>query len=387
MKYFISSWFILLGIGTATVFAQSPNPITAFQTVTTITPADLVVPTVVSVPLSGLESHEQPVLITESPTGVPQPHYIHKSYTTSPASVTASVDGAVMSGLVDGDPRTIAHLPFNGDGRNEATITLRTSRLVRSTTISMNLPPFVSLPNEVEVTAVNENKQRVYAVAQRNVSSRTITFPETTSSLWEITFIYNQPLRFEDLELIQLDAEATVEREVRFLAQPGQQYQLYLNPDRPIRVTAKEGGNLRDDEGVLQLPPPTMSENPRYIPADRDDDGVLDAIDNCPTIANPNQVDVNRNDRGDACDDFDRDGILNYEDNCPDEPNRYQSDEDADGVGDACDGEESRLTERYAWLPWIAIGMAFLVLGGLFVLVVKKPETLASATGDQDTTP
>ena len=38
-----------------------------------------------------------------------------------------------------------------------------------------------------------------------------------------------------------------------------------------------------------------------YIAADQDGDGVSNAIDNCPTIANPTQSDCNSDGIGDAC--------------------------------------------------------------------------------------
>jgi len=36
--------------------------------------------------------------------------------------------------------------------------------------------------------------------------------------------------------------------------------------------------------------------------ADKDGDGLCDADDNCPTVANPGQYDCDDNDMGDACD-------------------------------------------------------------------------------------
>lgn len=58
---------------------------------------------------------------------------------------------------------------------------------------------------------------------------------------------------------------------------------------------------------------------------DTDGDGVPDAQDNCPTVANPNQKDS------------DGDGIGNRCDNCRQVANMDQADTDGDGVGDACD--------------------------------------------------
>ena len=85
-------------------------------------------------------------------------------------------------------------------------------------------------------------------------------------------------------------------------------------------------------------------------------------MDNCISTINPDQIDVNRNGRGDACDDFDQDGLINTRDNCPNIPNRNQIDTDGDKIGDVCDNEESRTTEKYPWLPWVGIGFAGLVL-------------------------
>jgi hypothetical protein len=73
-------------------------------------------------------------------------------------------------------------------------------------------------------------------------------------------------------------------------------------------------------------------------PRDRDDDGVPDADDNCPTVVNPEQHDTNGAGRGDACDeDDDNDGVLDADDNCPTVTNPGQEDTDSDGRGDACD--------------------------------------------------
>jgi N-acetylneuraminic acid mutarotase len=88
----------------------------------------------------------------------------------------------------------------------------------------------------------------------------------------------------------------------------------------------------------------------RYSPGslDVDGDGVDDACDDCPEVANPDQADSDGDGAGDACDNcrltanraqFDRDldGYGDACDICPAVPDEDQADGDGDGTGDACD--------------------------------------------------
>jgi len=94
---------------------------------------------------------------------------------------------------------------------------------------------------------------------------------------------------------------------------------------------------------------------------DTDGDGIPNASDNCPTVFNPArpmdmgaQGNFDGDDDGDPCDpcpinantdicvplaagDSDGDGILNALDNCPTDPNPGQEDADDDDKGDVCD--------------------------------------------------
>lgn len=73
-------------------------------------------------------------------------------------------------------------------------------------------------------------------------------------------------------------------------------------------------------------------------PPDADGDGVADATDNCPTVANPTQANTDNDALGDVCDpDDDNDGVLDGPDNCDLIRNPDQADFDRDGIGDSCD--------------------------------------------------
>lgn len=73
-------------------------------------------------------------------------------------------------------------------------------------------------------------------------------------------------------------------------------------------------------------------------PVDTDGDGVDDSIDNCPSVANANQLNTDGDSMGDACDtDDDNDTILDTADNCPINANTNQANADGDALGDVCD--------------------------------------------------
>jgi len=87
-------------------------------------------------------------------------------------------------------------------------------------------------------------------------------------------------------------------------------------------------------------------ENPNDF--DLDDDQVLDGLDNCPTLANQDQVNSDGDALGDACDncpglanvnqeDGDSDGVGDLCDNCPNVANPDQADNNGNGIGDLCD--------------------------------------------------
>lgn len=68
-----------------------------------------------------------------------------------------------------------------------------------------------------------------------------------------------------------------------------------------------------------------LSDNAFRLTPDADNDGIADSVDNCLTVANPDQADTDGDGIGDACD------------NCPATANADQSDANGNLVGDVCD--------------------------------------------------
>ena len=88
---------------------------------------------------------------------------------------------------------------------------------------------------------------------------------------------------------------------------------------------------------------------------DDDNDTVLDAEDNCPLVRNADQANADEDEFGDACDeDADNDGVANEDDNCVSVANPDQANDDDDSLGNACDNcvavanEDQRESDVYS---------------------------------------
>lgn len=363
---------LLFFIGTAYAQADA-SAIAAYRTYFDVVPAPMAAPAVVEVPFGDAASWRSGMAVQDMTTQAFQPFFLKDAF-ARPASLSAQaslypMDGSrggdiLMVGAIDGDMDSYAEFPLPASEQGRAVIVVRAAAPITASQLVLSLDDHVALPNTISISA---NGKIVLATSR--MGGQAVYFPQTTAKEWNINLTYGQPLRITDMRFTERSVPDTNARAIRFLAQPNHTYRIYYNPDRSVVMPVGEAGNLSADRDVVRVAAGSSHENPAYVMADSDGDGVPDSNDNCVSVANADQADISGNGRGDACDDFDKDGAVNSMDNCPNDPNRDQADTDADGKGDVCDGEESRFTEKYPWLPWLGIGSAGLVLIALFGLM------------------
>ena len=332
------------------VRAQSNDEvITAYREFIDAGAFEIQVPTVVEVSIEGyLERYN--FAVYENETAEFQPSYLK---VIKEEEIDISIKSQPVIGntqnILDGKDETFVDYALPEDGQGSVVITLTGDDIIESSSLSLYLDRYVALPTYIEVRTKDGDEDKVI-VARKKMTSQSVHFLETSAKIWEITLEYGQPLRITDIKLVQQNVEKTATRGLRFLAQPENTYRIYINPDRYIDIDTAEVGNLSDNEDVLEIEAIQSTSNPLYVKADADEDGIPDILDNCVSVANPNQEDVNVNGRGDACDDFDKDGRINSKDNCPNNPNADQADVDADGIADYPLPRRSLPATR-AWRP------------------------------------
>lgn len=129
-------------------------------------------------------------------------------------------------------------------------------------------------------------------------------------------------------------------------------FEAVLFPDGTIQLnyqkistllSSDDGSGITNGAAWLNLPaavPSLEGTSHQYTvisATDTDNDGIVDATDNCPAVANPAQLDFDGDGFGDACDsDDDNDGIEDTSDAFPFDATEW-SDTDGDGIGNNTD--------------------------------------------------
>lgn len=287
--------------------------------------------------------------------------------------------------LLDPDRKTTGIIFDVTEGvKNEVTILFDFPEMISTSQFTLSLAQYASLPDTISIKAVLADGSTLTVMSETKLNSSAVNFPQVSARQLNVTLSYSQLLQITAVEFKPNNATVG-ERELRFLVQPNKSYEVFFDNDRGVSFKEAEVGDIRNLSEV-RVVSPVVVDNPYYALPDRDNDGVPDVEDNCPSAPNSEQEDENNNGVGDACEDFDHDGILNYLDNCPFVPNVNQRDIDGDSIGDACDEAESRFTESNPWVPWLGIVLAGLVIIALFFMVAKtKPgNDVVSDDNDQN---
>lgn len=365
MRHFSSTLIlILLLFGNINLVLANTEALPAFQNYKKIGAQDITVPTVVEVPFDSQEKIGYDLAVLETETNAFEPWYLK-------SDVEEIEFSAGEPALLDKNTKTYTEYEVPMEGKGIAEIVLIAEEAVRASGLSLFLDRYVSRPTHITIETHDDEGIKT-VLSRGSLMSTTVNFPETKAKVWVIRLEYSQLLRISEIELEQIRTENDETKSLRFLAKPDTSYTIYFNADRPVNIVTGESGDLKDDEGIKILAPVISQPNPLYVKEDSDEDGIPDESDNCVSVSNPDQTDLDENGRGDECDDYDRDDIMNFKDNCPEEPNKNQSDEDEDGIGDLCDGEESRFTEQNPWLPWAGMGVVVMVIFYLFFKTARQ---------------
>lgn len=377
MKYIFLILIILGFSGTALALVATQNIVlvdsSAFRQYKDIIPPSLIVPTVVEVPFVERFANTFDFLVLDTETNAPVPYLVVKKAKTNQPSISLIVgdSGILGNSMIDGDTDTFHEFSLPENGRGAVSLVLKGENPLTLSGLTLLLDNYVALPTSIEVRALISGQEMII-LASTKMQNNSVVFPKTTAKEWKISLTHGQLLRIKELVLKDDDIRIENSQALRFLAQPGREYRIFFDADRAVHLETGESGNLSHDKDTRILQSVLPQSNIKYVLADTDGDGIPDINDNCVSVANSNQVDLDTNGRGDSCDDFDRDTIINSIDNCPNNPNNNQADTDADGAGDACDAEESRITEKYSWLPWAGMGFAGLVLVILLTTTMRS---------------
>jgi len=338
--------------------------ISPFQTVTDIYSPKIEFPTLVQLPLTPEEYRYNYAEIKEINTGQFQPYQI--TSISIPPQITSHISDLLTNSevteLTDKSPATFVDFPLV-DGQAKATLQIVYDKTITTSRLNFGLAPNVATPQTISISAISPNHTKNTTVLNQAIFpvSGYINFPTTSSQIWQIEIVSNQPIRLTSLDF-EIIAQPINQTGLRFLARPNESYQIYLQPDRYVNNPHLTSGNYDKLTPVITINDLIKNPNPDYLPSDQDSDKIPDEIDNCHNTPNINQKDLNGNGIGDACEDFDLDGIMNDTDNCPNHPNPRQQDTDSDGIGDHCDESESRFTESYPFIPWLGLGFGFIVV-------------------------
>ncbi len=385
----------------------------AFESIMKLAKNKFVVPTMIDVPIKFKSEKKRSVLVVNSSNEI-VPATVIKKVNNSRLILTAtdSFRSSNSNKMVDGNKKTFVEFPFienggkytifnnrvvlrssvNGDeqimhseekytgGKNTSgnkrqnvvSIDIASNRVFRANSLVISFDKNIEKPTRIRIIAIKNDGSEQVLLPETFFNRNQINFPEANTNHYRIILHYIKPLRISEIKFYEKGAPQKIDNLVRFVAQPGEAYNIYYNADKYVNTKVKELPNFFTNQTVKLVNNRMIIVNPLYKKGDLDNDGIVDGKDNCINVVNPDQIDKDGNGVGDACEDFDYDGILNANDNCPRIANRMQKDRDFDGIGDKCDNTESRFMERNSWIVYVVLAFVFFTIIGLMIKVIKQ---------------
>ena len=368
-KTLIIFGLLITSISFATTKEISPD-FSRFENITKIKVSGITTPKVVKFKTHNFQNGRT-VLLNEK-NEIISHKWIRSSQKIKSQNITASKVSSNFEGrkenLVDGNYNT--SLTFHPETDYEKEVTLSFNKLTEVSGIYIRLADGIINPKTVTVKGTFSGGENVIIVNNKRFSYH-IPFPKVSVSQLQIS--YNTPhfLRISEIEILgQEEIEKT--DELVFFAEEGKTYTLYSNSHFGQKhYSAPKYQPLSTDNKTPAFTLPLSTKNPVFND-DFDGDELSDQIDLCPKIADPQNIDIDNNKRGDACEDPDQDSKMSSVDNCPFIYNPNQKDSDLDKLGDLCDDTDDRFTANSQSFLYIVFGLAALFLGFLVWRSLKK---------------
>lgn len=224
--------------------------VNAFRYYKTVSP-NISVPTVLEVPFSQ-DSFTFPFFaIYNLTTNGFEPYVFKESVARFETGSRIEANGAVGSTdmIRDGNYETFLEFPLH-EGTNKAELTFTFDKPITASSLSFALDNYVALPQTISITA--NTASGVYTVlAPVRLYQTNISFPKTTAAVWHVAFDFVQPLRITEMKFNEFSPGTVVSRGIRFLAQPGQSYQIYFDTDRYVQPVKKRRATCLRTKGSL----------------------------------------------------------------------------------------------------------------------------------------
>jgi hypothetical protein len=269
------------------------------------------------------------------------------------------------------DQNNDSYTEFDLDKDNgQASFGIEFGEAVEFEGINLVLSQGTTLPQKIEILGQNAT-DKFTILAKTDLASSGVSTPKVKVTSITINLTHNQILRISEILPRLTSSNKPTMNKLYFLAKPNDSYKYYTSKSEEIFSNFKQlPTDINYKIETSKLPSPIS--NPAFQIKDTDKDGVVDAKDNCPKVANPDQLDKDKNGIGDSCEDRDLDGIIDSKDNCPLVANPAQLNLDSDEFGDSCDNQDNRVFENNKWIVPSIVGISTLLIIGVFVWKLKR---------------